>query len=133
MDFWVLVSISFHLIPIMPYFAPFLSFDIYPKMSKNAIFGQMLNDKNGAKYGNMGIKWTDLIRQIDIRTQKSILMYNTWQKIWKYYECHFSYVFWWKKRVFQRRVFLIIEEAKKNFPCYTYALEWGQQQCPCKF
>ena len=33
----------------------------------------MSNDKNGAKYGNMGIKWTVLIRQIDIRTQKSVL------------------------------------------------------------
>ena len=24
-------------------------------------------------------------------------------------------------------------KLKKCFSCYTYALEWGQQQCPCKF
>ena len=24
-------------------------------------------------------------------------------------------------------------KLKKIFSCYTYALEWGQQQCPCKF
>ena len=33
----------------------------------------------------------------------------------------------------QRRVFLIIEEAKILYPSYAYALKWGQQQCPCKF
>ena len=90
----------------------------------------MSNDKNGAKYGNMGIKWTVLIRLIDIRTQKSVLTYNTWQKIWKYYECHFSYVFWWKKRVFQRRVFLIIEEAKKMFFLLYICIGMGAATVP---
>ena len=90
----------------------------------------MSNDKNGAKYGNMGIKWTVLIRLIDIRTQKSVLTYNTWQKIWKYYECHFSYVFWWKKRVFQRRVFLIIEEAKKNIFLLYICIGMGAATVP---
>ena len=90
----------------------------------------MSNDKNGAKYGNMGIKWTVLIRLIDIRTQKSVLTYDTWQKIWKYYECHFSYVFWWKKRVFQRRVFLIIEEAKKMFFLLYICIGMGAATVP---
>ena len=90
----------------------------------------MSNDKNGTKYGNMGIKWTVLIRLIDIRTQKSVLTYNTWQKIWKYYECHFSYVFWWKKRVFQRRVFLIIEEAKKMFFLLYICIGMGAATVP---
>ena len=45
----------------------------------------------------------------------------------------FPMYFGGKKRVFQRRVFLIIEEAKILYPSYAYALEWGQQQCPCKF
>ena len=26
-----------------------------------------------------------------------------------------------------------LRKLKKCFSCYTYALEWGQQQCPCKF
>ena len=103
------------------------------KILKNGIFWHFwinITWKNGTKYGNIGIKWTVLIRQIDIRTQKFVLTYNTWQKIWKYYECHFSYVFWWKKRVFQRRVFLIIEEAKKMFFLLYICIGMGAATVP---
>ena len=93
----------------------------------------MSNDKNGTKYGNMGIKWTVLIRLIDIRTQNPFWHITIDKKSENIMNVIFPMYFGEKRGCSSAGSSSSSRKLKKCFSCYTYALEWGQQQCPCKF
>ena len=85
-DFWVPISFSLiktvHLIPILPYFAPFLSFDIYPKMPKNGIFWHF----------QINVKWQKWRKVWQYGYQMNRFDQTNWyknSKIWKPYKCNF--------------------------------------------